>query len=458
MPPTDRDQEAIADTRFTPAAANERGAHSTILAATLLCTVVAVLLLPVGAVLRTTWASSPATTIQTPAPDPLSDSVAATAAEFRVDESGAATYSIPLYTVPGVAGVAPKLSLNYSSQAGNGPLGKGWSIGGLSSIARCRATREAGDFILEGTIVDGDPAPVNFTASDRYCLDGQRLLPAADGIACPAVAGMTVQSLRTEIQSFQRVCAYTPGGGATGVAFFTVERRDGSLAWYGDRDNNALPNRPDGYVNSTAPGKEGFALSWAQTRFQDSTGNYIDFTYHENPNGAVGEHLPATVRYTGRTPLPGQAAPAQAPFAQVVFDYEARATAERRRSYIAGGALMQGHRLSAVRSEAEGAQVRHYRLAYAPSPSGSGLDTMTRIQECRDDTAQAVCAAATTFEWSAERHAFDTVERPSDAIRGFQTRRYRRRRPSRHDLAAQYLQRRRLPDGVDPGRLFHHRC
>lgn len=31
-------------------------------------------------------------------PDPLSDSVSATAAEFRVDETGAATYTVPLYT------------------------------------------------------------------------------------------------------------------------------------------------------------------------------------------------------------------------------------------------------------------------------------------------------------------------------------------------------------------------
>ncbi|MGH8076297.1 MAG: hypothetical protein ACREPE_03085, partial [Lysobacter sp.] len=37
-------------------------------------------------------------------PDPDSDRVAATAADFRVDESGAATYSIPLFAAPGTAG------------------------------------------------------------------------------------------------------------------------------------------------------------------------------------------------------------------------------------------------------------------------------------------------------------------------------------------------------------------
>jgi hypothetical protein len=42
-----------------------------------------------------------------PARDPISDSVGSTSGEFRVDESGGATYSIPLYVAPGVAGTAP---------------------------------------------------------------------------------------------------------------------------------------------------------------------------------------------------------------------------------------------------------------------------------------------------------------------------------------------------------------
>ena len=53
---------------------------------------------------------------------------------------GAATYSIPLAVPPGTAGLAPALSLNYSSQGSNGRLGMGWSLGGLSSIHRCSKT------------------------------------------------------------------------------------------------------------------------------------------------------------------------------------------------------------------------------------------------------------------------------------------------------------------------------
>ena len=384
-----------------------------LMAATLLIVVVAVLLLPIGIILRQSLAAVPAAGEFSIATDTLSDSVAAIPASFRVDESGAATYSIPLFTVAGRAGVAPQLSLNYSSQGNAGPLGKGWAIGGLSAVSRCRATRESGDFIIGAAPVDGNPAPVNYSSTDRYCLDGQRLLSVAGGTGCASVAGMTSELFFTEIQSYQRVCAYTPNGGVNGVAFFTAERKDGSISWYGDRDNSATSNRPDGYVNSTASGKEAFALTWAQTRFQDSTGNYIDYAYHENPNGVMGEHLLWKVSYTGRTVLPGQTAPAQTPFAQLTFLYQTKAAVDQTVGYVYGGVVTQAHRLYAVLSESDGNQLRYYSLNYAPSPSGSGMDTLASVQECRDST-QAVCTSPTNFTWGSAKHEFATKEYPSN--------------------------------------------
>ncbi len=57
-----------------------------------------------------------------------SDELAPIAGEFRVNENGAATYSIPIYAPPGTGGVEPQIALNYSSQSGNGLLGLGWAI------------------------------------------------------------------------------------------------------------------------------------------------------------------------------------------------------------------------------------------------------------------------------------------------------------------------------------------
>lgn len=117
-----------------------------------------------------------------PARDAASDQVGSTAGVFRVDESGQATYSIGIAVPPGTAGVTPTLSLDYSSQGSVGVMGKGWSIGGQSSIGRCRKSREAADYVtpsipgLPGVSPFVTSPAVGFTNEDVFCLDGQRLL------------------------------------------------------------------------------------------------------------------------------------------------------------------------------------------------------------------------------------------------------------------------------------------
>jgi hypothetical protein len=75
-----------------------------------------------------------------PGVDVYSDSVGATPASFRVDESGSATYSMPLVPLPGSGGVSHKLALAYDARAGWGAMGVGWQLSGLSSISRCKKT------------------------------------------------------------------------------------------------------------------------------------------------------------------------------------------------------------------------------------------------------------------------------------------------------------------------------
>src|SRR5690606_26355592 len=108
------------------------------------------------------------------------------AGEFRVNESGAATYNIAINMPDGVAGVKPQVNIGYSSQAGNGLLGKGWNMGGLSGISRCRRTLSQ----------DGIASPITWTANDRFCLDGQRLMLTS------GTYGMPGSIYKTEIESF----------------------------------------------------------------------------------------------------------------------------------------------------------------------------------------------------------------------------------------------------------------
>ena len=89
-------------------------------------------------------------------------------AQLSVD-GGTPSYLYPIAVPPGVAGMAPTLSLAYSASVVNGPVGFGWSLRGLSLISRCAATKA----------VDGRRSGVNFNAADKLCLDGQRLIQTA---------------------------------------------------------------------------------------------------------------------------------------------------------------------------------------------------------------------------------------------------------------------------------------
>jgi len=91
---------------------------------------------------------------------------------FSVSHEGAATYRLPLWVPAGRRGLQPSLSLNYSSQAGNGPVGVGWSLSGLSSITPCPRTTDR----------DSRNVQVSFDSHDVYCLDGQRLRPTDQDI------------------------------------------------------------------------------------------------------------------------------------------------------------------------------------------------------------------------------------------------------------------------------------
>jgi hypothetical protein len=329
---------------------------------------------------------SQAALAQVPPPaDPVSDRVGSVAGEFRVDESGSATYRVPLYVVPGRAGVQPQVALSYRSGAGQGGLGIGWGIEGLSAIQRCRQTRESGDFVSAGVPFDGVSRGVVLDSSDRYCLDGQRIV-----LANGAQVGYGTVGAHYALESdpFTRI-ELIDADGLHGPDAFVVRRRDGSVSDYG--------TTADSYVNANNGGStlRPEAISWALAKTRDSAGNYILYEYEELPPDGLlgGDHRIKRIRYTGKDNLPGQSGQTLAPFATIEFFWDT-ALASPRTQRLAGSRHTTRDRLTRISSNG----VRFYRLAYEVSP-GSGQDRLASLRECWADN-DVDCYPPTTFAYT----------------------------------------------------------
>ena len=272
-----------------------------------------------------------------------------TPAMFRVTESGAAEYRIPIQVSPGIAGMEPRLALAYNSQAGNGLLGVGWSLDGLSAIARCPRTMAQ----------DGVRGAVNYDANDRYCLDGQRLMIVSGSY------GADGAEYRTERESFSKIVSY--GAAGSGPAWFKVWTKSGQILEYGNTADSRIE----------AQGKSSVRI-WALNKAADTKGNSFTVTYAED--SANGDYRPERIDYAG---------------ASVQFAYATRPDSPP--FYQAGSLIKSTTRLTNVKTYRETALVTDYQLAYAQA-AGTERSTLTSVKQCRAD---ATCLPAHTFTWSS---------------------------------------------------------
>lgn len=281
-------------------------------------------------------------------------------AEFDVNNSGQATYKIPVVTAPGTAGLVPNVSLNYSSGGGNGLLGLGWSLSAYGAISRCRQT--------EG--VDGVAKPITWTSEDRFCLNGERLLLVS------GTYGASGSTYKTEIDSFTRVTAV--GGVAGHPDYFTVEYKDGIIETYGNTTDSSNSK------NQLSAGNSSTVLDWVLSKRSDSADNKIVFTYVKDADGQRID----TIDYAF--------GPNTSRGAYLKFNYESRN--DPISGYVAGHAYRTGVRLSGVRSYNGTTEIRNYTITYNQGTAYTTNDKLSRVnkvQECVDST----CAPATEFEW-----------------------------------------------------------
>jgi RHS repeat-associated protein len=272
---------------------------------------------------------------------------------FNVSSSGSAQYSIAIWVPPGVRGIQPNLSLIYDSRLGYGLMGPGWTLSGLSVIARCNLTYAQ----------DGAPGAITLTAADGLCLDGNRLRTTGTSV------------YQTEIANFSQITASGTAGG--GPSYFTVQGKDGLTYEYGNTtDSKILPS------GNTTP------YIWALDKVTDRAGNHMMFTYYQSG----GAYVPLSIQYTapsGSTTFPFQ----------VNFGYTTKSASDTISKFIAGSQIQQTQQLSTITVTSSGTTVREYKLLYTTS-SGTLRATLTSIQECGGNTGTD-CLAATSVGYQS---------------------------------------------------------
>lgn len=209
------------------------------------------------------------------APTGNSDEVGITEGQLAVSLTGAATYGIPIAVPPGINGVVPKISLNYSSQASNGIAGYGWELSGISMISRIAST------IYHDDRID----PINFNEMDRFALDGQRLVLKSGTSGVYGANGT-----RYETENFSNLKITSHGGTSFHPTSFVVEYPDGSTASYASRidvrSNWALTywQNPQGVRINYEYIPEGDALMISSIKYGSTYGNApineIKFVYN----------------------------------------------------------------------------------------------------------------------------------------------------------------------------------
>jgi RHS repeat-associated protein len=247
-----------------------------------------------------------------------------------VTQTGAATCNIPIFIPPGTAGIQPQISIVYNSQGGNGILGIGWDISGLSAITRVGQT----------FYHDGNVTSVNLNSTDRFALDGNRLI-------------LSGGFYHTELESFSKIEALGIAG--DGPAYFRVTTKDGNTLEYGNTTDSRI--EPQG---SSTP------FMWRLNKVTDLNGNYMEYVYNEQN----GESRIESIKYTKND------AAGISHYNTVKFFYRSRW--DQNKYFIAGAEVNQTVLLRAIRVESEGKTVREYQFKYA---SGSSFSHLTEIVE-----------------------------------------------------------------------------
>lgn len=265
-----------------------------------------------------------------------------TQGNIDVNGGGQLQYTLPIALPPGVKSVAPQINLVYTSGAGNGIAGYGWSLSGITSISRMSKTIEK----------DGEVKGIQLDDSDFFSFNGQRLLLKSGTYGASGAEYLTEKFSNVKIRSLGSVS----GNGWSGPEYWEVTFEDGSQAWYG---NNAESRTPAEYNI---------------TKWKDAHGNYISYNYFQSNNVAAIN----SISWGGNENL------GKNHFNQINFYYSTRELTET--SYVNGVKFLQDKVLNSIQVKTNGNQFKRYQITHTSSDGYPKISLITEYNS-QDEAA-----------------------------------------------------------------------
>lgn len=275
-----------------------------------------------------------------------------------VSDLGAATYTIPIEVPTGMRGMTPSVSFTYNSNGGDGTMGIGWSLSGLSKIYRSGST----------LFKNVKPEPLSTWINDSiFYLDGMKLIPK-NKIHPPVKYGQTNidgglsqieiwyevsrwENFETEYESNTMISTfgYIPFVSISGIYFsascatprtFIVKSKDGSISAYKAAKDSL-------YITSG----DNINIEWLLSYKSDPQGNFIRYNYQ-----TIGKQtVIKSIEYTGNN--------FKEPFDSIVFIYDKKETIDR--YYVSDAALENRLLLKSVKAFSNNNVIRQYDIDYS---------------------------------------------------------------------------------------------
>jgi RHS repeat-associated protein len=238
-----------------------------------------------------------------------------------VTTTGAATYAIPIDVVPGTNGMQPNISIVYNSQSGIGLLGSNWQLEGMSSIRR----------IPQNLFIDNNITCVNLNTSDRFTLDGNRLIEVLGNY------GDIGTKYNTEIETFRVITSI--GNSTGGLDYFEAVDDKGTVYEYGREVDSKQ-------MLGTIP------LAWFVNKVTDCEGNYMNYKY----SSSSGQIVLTEIAYTGNSGAN------LSPYAKIIFSYSDKN--QQNTSFIRGQKIVRTKLLTGISTYYMGTLVKSYNFEY----------------------------------------------------------------------------------------------